>query len=228
MLREQSYDPSCHSYLGENLEDINNRNILEPNTDYEILIIPLREVVLFPGETLPLRLKYPEEIAEVRRLLNESKSVVSGPTENPAVLHLGVVNMAIALNSQRNRFAMTGTSVEIQSRSKMSVEVYPEDGHHELIITAKGRYRFRILSTKRIRGVLYGTVRILPDTLPLSFNKKERSLSPYPNWVYTAYSPALLAKTAYQLFSSSLMLSVSFYTQLYYIFAFSILSPLSI
>jgi hypothetical protein len=48
--------PSAHEYLGPDLETVRERILLEPDTIHQLVLFPLHNVILFPGETIPLRI----------------------------------------------------------------------------------------------------------------------------------------------------------------------------
>lgn len=50
-------EPSAHAYLGEDLEDLRSKEVLIEGECYDLMIVCLSDVVLYPGETLPLRIR---------------------------------------------------------------------------------------------------------------------------------------------------------------------------
>lgn len=105
--------PSTHAYLGEaRSETVRSRMDLDAGATVEIPILPLRGVVLFPGEALPLRLasSYAELVKSMlsdggsagggqgdarRRRVGEAGIQNRQDTESSAIAagHLGVVNL---------------------------------------------------------------------------------------------------------------------------------------
>ena len=67
------FDPASaasHGYLGS-VTQIRGRYFLPTNTRVRIPLYPLRGVVLFPGETLPLKIHSQSSINMIRELLRE-------------------------------------------------------------------------------------------------------------------------------------------------------------
>lgn len=100
--------PSTHAYLGEALRGtVRPREYLEAGSIIEIPVLPLQGVILFPGESLPLRLGYGHVASYadlVRSILagdGEADSVQRGARGSggvgetapaPGFGHLGIVN----------------------------------------------------------------------------------------------------------------------------------------
>lgn len=88
--------PATHAYLGEATTGSTlSRDDLEVGSTVEMPILSLPGVVLFPGESLPLRLHNPAYAALAEAMLSEGRAragrpVVSG--QRQAAKHLGVVN----------------------------------------------------------------------------------------------------------------------------------------
>ena len=172
---------AMHSYLGDNLETIRSRNFLKEGSEYELLIVPLRNIILFPGDILPLRLR---NVSYVKALENLTRVPATDYLEEMNRFHLGVVN----LTNNRIVAGTVGTTSEI--RGHRSQEVInnsqltgEQQCEQEMIVTAKGCHRFRLLEeARRVKGVLVARVRILPESIP-KFSHLELPKSPFPLWV---------------------------------------------
>ena len=84
---------ASHSYLGDDLEAVRSRNFLNEGDECEILIIPLRNIILFPGDTLPLRLRNKSYIRAIESLMKGTTKAFHGGLNS---LHLGVVKIGRA------------------------------------------------------------------------------------------------------------------------------------
>lgn len=172
---------ASHSYLGDNLETIRSRNFLNEGAEYELLIVPLRNIILFPGDTLPLRLR---NKSYVTALENLTKVPASNYLEETNSFHLGVVN----LTSNRIAVGTVGTTSEIRGHRSQEVSSSgrmpgEQQCEQEMIVTAKGCHRFRLLEeARRVKGVLVARVVILSESIP-KFSHLESPKSPFPSWV---------------------------------------------
>ncbi|CAN0398628.1 unnamed protein product, partial [Ectocarpus fasciculatus] len=85
--------PATHAYLGEATTGSSSltRKDLEEGSTVEIPILALPGVVLFPGESLPLRLHNPAYADLVGSLLGDGAGAGGGGGQQ-AARHLGVVN----------------------------------------------------------------------------------------------------------------------------------------
>ena len=154
-----------------------------PGDVIEIPLITLRNVVIFPHETLPLRLHIPRsaEYFISRNLRNNNGNLI------------GVITV---LNSS---IAAVGTCAVIKSFG------YLED----FVMTVKGRNRFKILSSRNITDeVKVGRVEIVSEGIPKTSNpyyidKYTSSLNPAPQWLYLRYCPYNLSREATKLFNST-------------------------
>jgi len=136
--------PSRHTYLGEGKE-VGGRTILD---DDHVLSLPLLSqpgLALIPGQLLPLNLFHPSVISMMKAVLNSTKI-------------FGVVNLRADTRSWKG---VVGTTAEIFE--------YREGGDHGerevgLKIKARGRQRFKLISTRRqVDGNLVGEVKMLVD-----------------------------------------------------------------
>lgn len=172
---------ASHSYLGDNLETIGSRNFLNEGDEYELLIVPLRNIILFPGDILPLRLR---NKSYVKALENLTKTPTSNYLEGMNSFHLGVVN----LTSNRILAGTVGTTSEIRGHRSQEVSsssrlIGEQQCEQEMIVTAKGCHRFRLLEeARRVKGVLIARVLILSESIP-KFSHLELPKNPFPSWV---------------------------------------------
>lgn len=211
--------PSIHSYLGDDLIDVKCRSIFYDHDVVEdMIIIVLPEAVLFPGDTLPLRITNQNYVKKLYQLLFVNASTAT---------HFGVVNSS---QSQSNQ--MIGTTFEIRRKAFNRGSDFSETGAHrssidEIILNAKGRTRFQAISKRRQDGILYATVRILPEccqyipyhqTSPIFIYSSKKALSQhhqhssvstclsFPPWAYNLQCPKKVAKEVFQLLKSTFSL----------------------
>eukprot|EP01036_Dinobryon_divergens_P025937 gene25938-34536_t len=180
-------EPSSHSYLGSNQQDIFMQRPWRHSLDesflqkeWQILLIPLQEVVLFPGETIPLRLGNSEIARAVRDIITNDHQFLPNTNSNVAALDcnsksplIGIVSFV----SSSQRIHKVGTAIEVRSCSAWTGgEGEDREGDRDrdregpgsgLAVTAKGRQRFKILRVGRQQaGLTYATVRFLSDASP--------------------------------------------------------------
>jgi len=132
--------------------------------------------------------------------LNNFSICGSGPCSSIIPL-LGITN-SIRKNA-------VGTAVEIRSCSDQCINL--ATSHDELIVTAKGKTRFKIFQTSRYEqshSTYVANVLFLDEGLKcIDYSKLSRQNLyglPFPNWVYASNSPKMLARKAYSLYSSML------------------------
>ena len=201
-------EPSCHSYLGDSLRDTKTRQRIEVNLDkiYDILLVPLSDVVLFPGETIPLRLQDQNLVNQIKHIVQTSDLLGQEGSDQL----IGVVN--IGYNRRNTSLSNFGTTVEIKAShcGRMDTQYSHNDSNaEEVILTGKGRYRFQILKFRIAeRGVIFAQARLLEDSRIAHFPLRSEQDS-FPHWVSEVNSPAMLAKTAYKLVETSLFWTVS-------------------
>jgi Lon protease-like protein len=187
---------ASHSYLGDKLEAIRSRVFLKEGNEYELLIIPLRNIILFPGDTLPLRLRNRSYIKAVEGLLKGTSTNYLGGMNS---VHLGIVNLTdddepITSGTVGTTSEVRGHRSQLLSDNRLTGE---PDEMEEMIVTAKVCQRFRLLEDpRRVNGVKVARVLILSESNP-NFNSVDASKSPFPSWVSTGHQRAF---TAFQLF----------------------------
>ncbi|GFR30803.1 protein cereblon [Trichonephila clavata] len=145
-----SYDtslPALHSYLGNDLEELSGRTVLDDDSCQTIPILSLPGVMLIPGQTLPLQLYNPSTIAMMIHIIHSDHT-------------FGLINSRFSGRVFTNAVDTIGTTVEIRSYR----EEEGEYGVNHLIIKAEGRQRFEVLETRtQSDGIIIGKVRILPE-----------------------------------------------------------------
>ena len=232
-------EPACHSYLGPNLQDIRVRQgvNIDPLKAYELLLIPLHDIVLFPGETIPLRLQQRGVIERVESILNTSAfNELHGIKDN--AMQIGIVNMYSQQDSvnvfgvyrrRSNTICTIGTTIEVrssfntmdlESNARGAADNMPRRHAEELVLTAKGRHRFKIEQVRRDSPggeILYATVKILQDHMPSSSKIHTVGFGGYgcfPRWVHRLNSPRFLARKCYDLVEASLAWKVNGFIEL--------------
>ena len=61
-------------YLGNDLEEVRGRTIHDDNTYVNLPLLPLPNVVLVPGQTIPLHVFPPSTIAMIQNVLDRDKT----------------------------------------------------------------------------------------------------------------------------------------------------------
>lgn len=194
-------EPSCHSYLGYNLQDTNAWGSMDvdASVEHQVLLVPLPEIVLFPGETIPLRLQDPALVNRIKRILvqRSTRPIVAQSSEEL----IGVVSLIRSRRGQTN-VAPYGTVLDIKSSGPI------DENRPELVLMAKGKWRFKIVRLRSSDyGVYFATARICEDHKP-SQPHADAPFEAFPLWVHLVNSPSVLAKRAYQLVESSLFWTV--------------------
>lgn len=208
-----SYDtslPTQHSYLGNNLEELSGRIVLDDDSCVQLPLVALPGIVLVPGQTLPLHLFNIPMMSMVKRIIANDKT-------------FGMVNCS------DSRYADSGSSPELANiGTTAEVRSYREEEENGLLsirVKAEGRQRFKVIETWRtIDGSIVAKVQILPEVmlpelgsgvrlqslerfgiLPrLNFNQMTKaskkkydrfnfsSYTRWPSWVYKQYDVRLL------------------------------------
>lgn len=163
-----------HSYLGNDLNELSGRVVLDEMSFINLPLLTLPGVVLVPGQTLPLQIEHPSLVAMLRRLVEADRT-------------LGIVTSSINCS--------IGTTAEVRS----FIEDDDGEGLSAVRLKAEGRQRFKVKETwRQMDGVLMAKVQILPElevTHPLKLatyrhvNKTLPICSRWPRWVFQMYSP---------------------------------------
>ncbi|XP_076336827.1 protein cereblon-like isoform X3 [Tachypleus tridentatus] len=135
-------------YLGDDLEELTGRTLLDDNSCPNLPLLPLPGIVLVPGQTIPLQLFEPSAISMVKRIIEKDHT-------------LGIINSRYQALSPG--VVCVGTTAEIRSYREEADE---NIGLSTLRLKAEGRQRFEILEARRqIDGVVMAKVRILPEIM---------------------------------------------------------------
>lgn len=146
-----SYDtslPTQHSYLGNDLEELSGRTVLEDNLTVTLPLLVLPNIVLMPGQKLPLQLLRPATVSMMQHIIEKDRT-------------FGLINQRQTDGSMVRNISIIGTTAEVRS--------YKEDpdentGFTVLRVLAEGSQRFRVeKSWRQADGILMGKVRILPE-----------------------------------------------------------------
>ncbi|KAG5307589.1 CRBN protein, partial [Pseudoatta argentina] len=123
---ENTFDvtlPAAHSYLGQNLEELRGRTILDDGI-YINLPLLVKQSVLFPGQTLPMTVFGTQTIEMLQTCIQNDRT-------------FGVVCYG---NPDMERI---GTTAEIYEYTDGGI--WLDHGRREFRLKAKGRQRFKIL-----------------------------------------------------------------------------------
>lgn len=144
----EQYDrtlPSRHEYLGET-EELRGRTVQEENDYVTIPLLlhsSLMNLVLVPTQTLPLSIFHPLHVSMLRNVIAKDRT-------------FGIVHSKISQDGT-SEMARYGTTAEIY-------EYTEEELTGTLSIKAKGRQRFKVMSTRReTTGLIVARVQILPE-----------------------------------------------------------------
>ncbi|XP_078052933.1 E3 ubiquitin ligase component cereblon isoform X2 [Augochlora pura] len=195
---ERTFDlslPATHSYFGVNLEELRGRTIFDEEIFVRLPILKQKSVMLFPGQTLPMKVR--THAIDMLSCLQSNRTI-------------GVVCFGY-----NNVVAPIGVTAEIYECMSLGPEA-------EYNLKAMGRQRFEILQLI-IQGYdrLSANVKILPEitlgppflderlqsldryrmksTTEEDFKKQERIenrdavVTHWPGWVYRQYDPLRLS-----------------------------------
>lgn len=128
--------PVNHSYLGDNLEESQGRQVLEENSEIDLLLFNL-ETVLFPGQSLPITTLNlnPRIGTTLKQCINRGSKII-GIIYEPQVNSIGTIAEI------RNFFI----------------------GNDELKLILEGSQRFKLLGSP-FETAIRGRVRILPEVV---------------------------------------------------------------
>ena len=153
MLSTMTFDtsmPSSHSYLGETRSAAEGVALVgivrEDDAVPDLPVVSLHDIVLFPGQTLPLTLTRPAAMRAITALLEDGSSRRLLLVVNPRVICA-------------ERALRVGTTGEIRSYRKTT------DALHLVVL---GRQRVKLVGTPVLQpsGILTSTAHILPEPLP--------------------------------------------------------------
>lgn len=141
--------PSSHSYLGSDLEEVRGRTILEEGSVVTMPLVLLPNVVLVPGQVLPLQLHRQHLVAMLRRVTDTNNT-------------FGVINISRSNRGDGyHNVSGLGCTAEIFSKRD---EFDDASGISVMTVKARGRQRFTTVDMKsEVTGEVMGKVRILPE-----------------------------------------------------------------
>ncbi|OQR93484.1 hypothetical protein ACHHYP_02501 [Achlya hypogyna] len=179
-------DPGDHAYLGEDVGvERPSTAYVNPGSVIELPLVVLPQIVIFPGETLPLRMLSSATIQLITlrtRLRQQFDTFVVINTLSPPVGHVGTI-------------------VQIE-------RIYEQHEVH-LSIVGRGCQRVRLESVSRGRNAIletpYATVQVLPDhhALPAPFPWKRRSFGHWRTAEYNLFDGRALVRKAQTILSTS-------------------------
>ena len=213
-------EPALHSYLGQldavpsvqraSLESdgsgSSSRDSSSGSVMRDVLIVPIRGCVVFPGETVPLKLprRYAAEIFQ------------SAPSSSSTG---GTAHFVGILNCGKKSISTYGTLCEVKARSSTASpggrsvgsiynSSYHDDGSDNIDVsmTALGTFRFRVIVIRTSGGLTRASAELFcqenaSDGAPARVNGSFRASS-FP-WVFERLNPTLLAQQAWKLFYQS-------------------------
>ncbi|CAG2054718.1 unnamed protein product [Timema podura] len=192
-------------YLGNDLEELQGRTMLDDDSIQTLALLPQPGVVLVPGQTLPLSVFYPPTVSMLRQSIATDRTfgvVCVRSFTNMLVWCISSMNMKILILTK------VGRSNEFQEEERSA----------GFRVKAKGRQRFKILETHRqVDGNVSARVRILPEVvLPHSLNeirlasldrhqsfpgqkrscfmKRNAMLTQWPSWVHAQFEASRLVE----------------------------------
>ncbi|KAM4721659.1 protein cereblon [Rhinophrynus dorsalis] len=134
--------PTSHAYLGVDMEEFHGRTVHDDDSCQLIPVLPHVQVMLIPGQTLPLHLSRPQEVSMVRGLIQRDRTFA-----------------VLAYSDGLQREARFGTTAEIYAYREEQ-----EYGIETVKLKAIGRQRFQVLETRtQADGIQQARVQILPE-----------------------------------------------------------------
>ncbi|XP_041417639.1 protein cereblon isoform X2 [Xenopus laevis] len=134
--------PTSHAYLGVDMEEFHGRTLHDDDSCQQIPVLPNLQVMLIPGQTLPLHLSRPQEVSMVRGLIQRDRTFA-----------------VLAYSGGPQREARFGTTAEIYACREEH-----EFGIETVKVKAIGRQRFQVLETRtQADGIQLARVKILPE-----------------------------------------------------------------
>nr|DBA18447.1 TPA: hypothetical protein GDO54_016690 [Pyxicephalus adspersus] len=134
--------PTSHAYLGVDMEEFHGRTLHDDDSCQQIPVLPHLQVMLIPGQTLPLHLSRPQEVSMVRGLIQRDRTFA-----------------VLAYSDGIQREAHFGTTAEIYAYREEQ-----EYGIETVKVKAIGRQRFQVLEMRsQADGIQLARVQILPE-----------------------------------------------------------------
>ncbi|CAM6076730.1 unnamed protein product [Sphagnum tenellum] len=141
---------SMHTYLGE-VEDVTScRTFADGGAVLTLAMFYLEGIVLFPEDTLPLRVLQPRFLAAV----DHARHSLEAPNL------LGVIHVRARPQDGQVHVASVGTTAEIRQLRQLA--------NGSMNVVAKGRQRFQVCNAwTQADGVLFAQVQIIEEQTPL-------------------------------------------------------------
>lgn len=196
-------EAASHSYLGGQLESIpySLKHEVEDGRRFDIIMIGLNDVVLFPYETIALRISN-ETNTDINTILSQHANISSDL--------IGIVNI-----SQSHVYADIGTLVSVKSKGATTPQSSTVPG--DWAITAYGHGRFHVEHTWHWQSLHLATVVVLAEDFgcPVGYSRGSEVFGNYisirsssdksrrgttgvehafPAWIAEARSPFCLAR----------------------------------
>eukprot|EP00899_Mesostigma_viride_P010433 jgi/Mesvir1/19391/Mv10426-RA.1 len=193
---------SSHSYLGE-VDDVNHRSgilLLPPGTSVELPLFHLDGIVLFPGDTLPLRVIQPRQRAAVECAMESSRTLAVVLLERQGWDATSVASVGTTAEIRRLRRCPDGAlNVLCTGRQRFDVERVWSTADTGMRMARVGvredppvrswpRAAFASMVVVPARG--HG-----PQHAPTRWSRLA-PLSPWPAWVYCSVDAFVLARRA--------------------------------
>jgi Lon protease-like protein len=166
-------DASAHSYLGTFEYQQNDRHFFTTGELIEIPLILFNKIVLFPGDSLPLRIQKTSPGAGMYeflrdRLASQALKAIGVVTQWPRGTAVDGVDFELFQpvgSHMRAPSAAVGPSIPSVG---VVVEVvsWSAEAEGELVIMGKARQRFRLAEMSARQGVVLGQARVLDDEEP--------------------------------------------------------------
>lgn len=134
---------STHSYLPVSMPEEGTSTATEVSRRrLEMPILPLSGVVLFPGESLPMRVFSAAHLTILEELTATSQS----ESESESKAYIGVLNKSHGNSSDWNKVGVVGTVCEVMASTRQGGGFGGGDdtGHPELVLVCKGVKRFEL------------------------------------------------------------------------------------
>lgn len=194
---ENTFDlglPVLHRYLGQSLEELRGRTILDDGVYVSLPLLPRQFVVLFPGETLPMRVFNEETISMLQNCIENNRTFGVVPKYD---LRLVPIGTTAEIYEYKQDSPLEGFCLKAKARQRfkilrmmtqgngtiMNVKILPE------ITLGPPLYEVRLASLDHCR---------MPARTEADLKRREKienadaMTSPWPAWVYRQYDATRL------------------------------------
>ena len=192
-------EPAIHSYLGDNLETIPSaycdRFHFIEDSEFDLPLLCYQGVVIFPGETLPLRV--PKTLwSDIMKLISSGNtdSLMTKIPQN----YFGIVYKnyrTYSRSSSRSNashiggFCNIGTLVKVRAKyhnNNNNIDSNVTVGNDDIPVMLEGISRFEIINVYHSMGVTIGTVRVLNEFIGQK-RKRKYQVDPFLDWVRESF-----------------------------------------